>query len=591
MQITRRWPRSFQVFSPSLRGGLAALALSGMAVPAFGGSALAALPPATLPLIDPAHSLTGWTLAATVMMQRGEIDAADQALSHALELSPRSLPLREDAMRYAAMAGKQKEAVSLAESLPGGDLATLILAQNAFASQDWTKLRSILSHDSHHGPLMAVAAPALLAWMTVAEGDPAKAIAQMVEASALPSTRRLYLLHAAMMAEHLHNGPQAGILYRKTGSIPDDPLTLQVLYAQLYGGWLERNGHHDEAMDTVTALGVTSPLASLMITPLQHSLKGRPPPSPRQGAAVLNLQLALMLTDVIQENGMPRDPAIITLQQALFLDPSLTVARIFLADTFRDGNQISKGLAELDQIPTDNPLAGLAAQERINLAIRSNDPNLQQEALHRALALLPGNPDFLVQLAEVEDQMGHHAEAITLYTQALKASPPRKDILWPLLIGRAMAAEESGNWAMTQDDMKHALEMAPDQPEVLNFVGYANIEHNVDGDHALSLLKRAVELQPNDASIQDSYAWALLKYRADLKTALPLIIQAAEHAPNDPEIGYHLGVAYWYLGRQMEAEDQWNQSLNDNPQPQDRTLILNALQHGGPHLAAFERSR
>ncbi|WP_231098665.1 tetratricopeptide repeat protein [Gluconobacter oxydans] len=144
---------------------------------------------------------------------------------------------------------------------------------------------------------------------------------------------------------------------------------------------------------------------------------------------------------------------------------------------------------------------------------------------------------------------------------------------------------------MVQDDMKHALELAPDQPEVLNFVGYANIEHDADQAQALAMLKKAVDLQPTDASIQDSYAWALLKYRADIKTALPILVQAAEHAPSDAEIGYHLGVAYWYLGRHTEAQDQWNQSLDDNPQPQDRALLMQALQNGGPHLAAFEQKQ
>ncbi|WP_418608942.1 tetratricopeptide repeat protein [Gluconobacter cerinus] len=587
MQITRGWPRSIPVFSHSLRAGLLALLLAGTLLP----SAFAAPPPETLPAIDPGKSLTGWLLASSVMMQRGEVDAAYNALSHVLTLSSRDLKLREDALRYAAMTGHEDEAVTFAKTLPASDIATLVLAQNAVTRKSWTEMRQTLSRNNHRGPLVSVATPVLLAWAQANEGHVEQALSTLNAAATFAPTRRLYQFHAALIAERLPSQHQAELLYQKTGNSPDDPLTLQILYAQIYGGWLENQGQHKAALDAVAALGVSSPLASMIIGPLQHNLKKRPPLSPSQGAAILNLQLALMITDVIQQEGIPHDPAIIALQQALYLDPTLTVARIFLADTFRDGNQISKGLETLNSVSSTDSLAALAAQERVNLASRSHDLPLQADALHRALTLLPGNPQFLVQLAEVQDQMGHHAEAIDLYTKALKASPPRKEIAWPILLGRAMAAQENGDWAMMQEDMHHALELAPDQPEVLNFVGYASIEHDIDQDHALQLLKRAVELQPNDPSIQDSYAWALLKAKGDLKTALPILIQAAEHASSDAEIGYHLGVAYWYLGRHTEAQDQWNQSLDDNPQPQDRTLILNALQQGGPHLKSFEQNK
>ncbi|MBS1085788.1 tetratricopeptide repeat protein [Gluconobacter sphaericus] len=591
MQITRGWPRSFEDFSRPLRLALPALMLGSCLTE----GAAATVPPAMLPAINPEKSLTGWMMAATVMMERGDISAANLALSHALPLAPHNLRLQHDALRYAAMAGKEAEAVRLANALPdhdiGSDIGTLILAQNAFARQDWAEMRRILTRSPHHGPLVAIAAPTLMAWSLAAEGHADKALNLLGEAAAQPTTRRLYLLHAAMIAESLPSPQLAEQLYHRTGNASGDPLTLQILYAQLYGSWLERHGRHKEASNAIAALDVTSPLTSLVIGPIQQSLPHLKSPCPALGGAVLNLQIALMITDVIQQDGIPRDPAIIALQQAIFLDPGLTIARIFLADTFREANQISSGLAALDGIPSSDPLAALAAQERINLTLRSGDLEQEADALHRALTLRPDNPEFLIQLAEVEDQRGHHTQAIDLYTRALKASPPRKEILWPILLGRAMAAEESSNWPMVQDDMRHALELAPDQPEVLNFVGYANIEHDSDQAQALAMLKKAVDLQPTDASIQDSYAWALLKYRADIKTAFPILVQAAEHAPSDAEIGYHLGVAYWYLGRHTEAQDQWNQSLDDNPQPQDRALLMQALQNGGPHLAAFEQKQ
>lgn len=537
---------------------------------------------------DPARSLTGWLLASTIMMQRGDIESAYEALSHALTLDPRNLDLQEQALRYAAMSGHEAEAVTIARLLPENDIATLILAEDAAGRAAWPEMRRLLSRASRPGPLTGLAQPVLRAWAAASEGDGRRALGMLEEAGNFAPMRRLYALHAALIAERLGNADQTERLYRKAATTTDDPLTLQILYAQLYGGWLESRGRHPAALAAITALNLGSPLASLLIAPVQSGLRKRAPLSARQGIAVFDLQLALVIAEATRQSNAARDPVVIALRQALTLDPGLTVARVLLADTFREQNQTARALAVLDPVADSDPLAALAAQERVNIASKSGNPALEVEALHRALAILPENPEFLAQLADVETQRHNLSEAIALYTRALKASPPRRELLWPLLLGRALAEQEKGDWPATRDDMKHALDMAPDQPEVLNFVGYASVEHDVDEDQAVDLLKRALELAPNDPSIQDSYAWALLKRDGDLKAALPILVNAAEHASSDPEIGYHLGVAYWYLGRRTEAQDQWNQSLDDNPEPQDRALILDALHNGGPHLAAFE---
>ncbi|QDH16558.1 tetratricopeptide repeat protein [Swingsia samuiensis] len=584
MQITREWPKT--IFSLTKRGLSSAFLASALLV-----NAEAAPQIKTLPTIDPDKSLTGWILASNVMMQRGHIDAAYNALNRILALSGNNLTYHEQTLHYALMSGHEEEALQLAKTLPNHDIATFILVQNAASHKNWDEMRHLLNHNSHHGMLISTAQPVFLAWALAEEGHIQQALDTLHSASSFAGTRRLYQLHAALISERLPDDSQAKALYQKVGSSPDDPLLLQILYTQAYSSWLETKHQHQAAIDCITALGVNSPLASLTIGPLQHNLKSRPPLSSNQGLAILDFQIALMLNDVIQQEGLQRDPAIITLKQALYFDPSLTVARIFLADIFRDNQQITEGLEELSHIPNTDPLAALAAQERVNLASSSHDLNREAQALYQALEILPDNPDFLTQLAEVEDELGHHNEAIVLFTSAIKASPPRKEALWPLLLGRAMAEEELGNWINTRADMHRALELAPNQPEVLNFVGYGNIEHNEDQENAISLLKRALQLEPNNPSIQDSYAWALLKHTGDLKTSLPILIQAAEHSSSDPEIGYHLGVAYWYLGRQTEAKDQWNQSLDDHPLPQDKALLLNALQQNGPHLPIFETKK
>ncbi|GBR52145.1 hypothetical protein AA106555_0817 [Neokomagataea thailandica NBRC 106555] len=309
--------------------------------------------------------------------------------------------------------------------------------------------------------------------------------------------------------------------------------------------------------------------------------------TPRQAAAILNLQIAAMIT-ASAHNDNSNAVAVIALQEALRLDPALTVARIFLADLFNNDHQASQGLELLNSVADSDPLAVLAAQERINLATRINNSAETRRTLIHALSLKPNDPFFLTQLADTENVSGLYKDAINHYSQALHASSPRKNDVWPLLLARAMAYESADDWPHAREDMMHALELAPQDADVLNFVGYASVEHNENATLAMSSLEKAVHLQPDNTAIQDSYAWGLLKIKGDLKKATDILHQAAEHAPNDPEIAYHLGVAYWYQGRHTEAQDQWNQALDDTPSSHDQVLIENALNHGGPHLAIFE---
>jgi Flp pilus assembly protein TadD len=102
--------------------------------------------------------------------------------------------------------------------------------------------------------------------------------------------------------------------------------------------------------------------------------------------------------------------------------------------------------------------------------------------------------------------------------------------------------------------------MAPEQPLLLNFLGYAQLERGENMDAAEAMIRKASDLAPDDASITDSLGWAEFK-RGKVDEAIATLQRAAEKDPDQAEIQEHLGDALYKNGRRMEARFAWNASL------------------------------
>ena len=111
-------------------------------------------------------------------------------------------------------------------------------------------------------------------------------------------------------------------------------------------------------------------------------------------------------------------------------------------------------------------------------------------------------------------------------------------------------------------DFRQALALSPEEPLVLNYLGYSMIEKKINLNEALGMVKKAVELKPNDGYIVDSLGWAYFQL-GDFEEATTQIERAVDLNPADPIIGEHLGDAYWRVGRTLEARFQW-QHAKDN---------------------------
>jgi Flp pilus assembly protein TadD len=178
-------------------------------------------------------------------------------------------------------------------------------------------------------------------------------------------------------------------------------------------------------------------------------------------------------------------------------------------------------------------------------------------------------------------------EAVAAYDAAVeRAGPPRPEH-WSIWYFRGIAHERSNQWPKAEADFQQALALNPDQPQVLNYLGYSWIDRGERLDEALAMIERAVAAQPDAGYIIDSLAWGLFRL-GRYAEALEPMERASLLEPVDPVVTDHLGDVYWAVGRRMEARFQWRRALSFNPEEKDAVRIRRKLEIGLDAVLAEE---
>ena len=266
------------------------------------------------------------------------------------------------------------------------------------------------------------------------------------------------------------------------------------------------------------------------------------------------------------------------LRFALDLQPDLTAAKLMMAEQLA-ADHPEAALAALAGVASDDPLAPLA-QLRIAalLAVTGHrgDGRAMLEALVRRF---PNRPEPAQELGDVLSDARLYAPAVTAYDGAILDRGRLGGLAgndWQLLFSRAVALDRQDRWPQAEADLERALTLAPDEPFLLNYLGYSLVERHLDLRRARQLIQRALDGKPDDGSIRDSLGWVMLRQK-DVPAAVRTLERAAEQMPEDPTVNFHLGVAYWAAGRRIEAEDQWHWALVLKPEPADAARIREAL--------------
>jgi tetratricopeptide (TPR) repeat protein len=283
----------------------------------------------------------------------------------------------------------------------------------------------------------------------------------------------------------------------------------------------------------------------------------------------------------VLNQGETSDLALLYGRLALDLRPDFPLAQLLVAEILEAQRRPADALAVLRTIDRASSFGWSA---RLRAAADLDAIGKTDEAIGELRSMAADRPNRAQPLFELGDLLrskSRFGEAVDAYDAAIARLPggdiePRQ---WTVLYSRAIALERSGQWARAEADLKRALELQPDQPLVLNYLGYSWIDRGEHLDEALKMVERAVQLRPNDGYIVDSLGWA--HYRlGDYAKAAEVLERAVEMKPQDPTINDHLGDAYWQSGRQAEAKAQWRRALLFNPEAGEIKTIEAKLDRG-----------
>ncbi|NHO33870.1 tetratricopeptide repeat protein [Acetobacter fallax] len=522
-------------------------------------------------------------LVGLVASRADDYAAAAKAFSAALAADPNDPEIARQAFTQSALAGDPNAVTLARESAkhPGGRtiLTAFVIGNDAALHGRWQDAATAYKAMPNDA-LTQLLAPLLQAWCLAGEHKSADAIRQLTAPSTSASPAMpFYLVHAGLIAALNGETILAGRLYDDARrQMPGRDLLL----TRALGNWLWQSGRQTEARDLMRQMTSADTALAIAAPELQAALSTPPVTTPQQGLAHAYMLVAFLMHQqaehVSESEGAQQInvAAAMMLRMALTLDPPLAIGRLMLAEVEQDLGHKDVAATALSGIAPTDPLIRVAQYRRALLDDTLGHTVAARQTLE---ALVHDEPQQVLPsraLGTLLFEQKDWPAAITAFSHAVDTARASHTLEWTLLFERAAAYERTGDWSKAEADLQAARQMMPDEPLLLNFLGYGWIQRGQHQQDAIALLERALSLDPDDGAIRDSLGWACLR-TGNVAKAVQLLEHAAEQTPLDAEVNYHLGVAYWDLGRKTEAIDQWNIALGLKPEADDLVRIQSAL--------------
>ncbi len=562
---------------------LFALPLAGQAQqgPAQQGGAKPPARPATAPpssqRLAPI-SLQGRYLAARVGEQDHDYDAAADQMDQALALTPLDPELIYAVFRLRMYAGRIDSAAELAPAVlstrPGDGFANLVMAIEAVKKGNYKAAEQQLTRIGSENQLGALR-EYVMAWLKAGDKDYAAArsfLARLKPASG-ERAEAPALVIAAQIDEMAGDKDAAEAKYRRAISLDRNGLRTTISVAE----GLRRLGKDAEAREILKTYGTRYSDSVVMDGLMGPNAPMPKPPSPASGIAEILFDIGGILAS--DPRNQRQDLALIFYQLATALKPEQDFAWLMIAGLYEQFHQIPKAVAALGRIGPTSPLYW---QARLRTAALDAQEDKFDQAVARLRTLVAEKPDRIdaaLTLADLLRSKDKFADAVAAYDTAISRLGKPDERHWQIYFGRGIVLERTKNWPKAESDMKKALELSPEQPYVLNYLGYSWIDQGLHLQEGMKMLERATELRPDDGAITDSVGWAYYRL-GQYDKAVEWLERATEQKGDDSTITDHLGDAYWHVGRRREARFQWERALHQKPDKDRQPIIEDKIANG-----------
>jgi tetratricopeptide (TPR) repeat protein len=511
-----------------------------------------------------------------------ERDAASAAAFYrsALRTDPKNNELLDRAFISSLADGDIDEAVKLADRILTMDkanrVARLVVGVRDLKQKKYATAQ-ININQSIRGPITDLVATLLSAWASYGAGDSKAAVANIDKLTG-PEWYPLFKdLHAGMILETSNKEKDAGTRFERAYKLDESMLRV----ADAYGRWLSRNKDGAAAAAIYEAFEKKLPRHPLVQEGLRDAKGGKKMPalvdSAQAGAAEALYGIGATLT---RRGG--EDLALVYLQLALYLQPNHPLALLSLADLYESVKKPQMAIKVYERMPANSPLKRNA---QIQLATNLDTADRSDEAiklLKGVIADAPKDIEAVMALGNIERGRKKFADCANTYSLAIDAQPGVTDKnTWVTYYYRGICLERSKHWNKAEADMRKALELQPEQPHVLNYLGYSWIDQGINLDEGMKMIRRAVDQRPDDGYIVDSLGWAFYRI-GNFDDAVKHLERAIDLKPEDPTINDHLGDAYWRVGRTLEAKFQWAHARDLKPEPDELPKIEAKIANGLP---------
>jgi len=524
-------------------------------------------------------SLSGSYLAGRFAGQAHDMDVAARYFQNALNDDPNNPVLIERVFVFQLSEGNINEAEDYATRVLTFNsqhrMARIVLGLRDLRLKRYREAREHF-RKSAYTPVGELTAALLTGWTHSAEGNLAEALKALDKLDSNEAFENFKSFHAALIADFAGTPLRAETFYKEAYGQAGTSLRV----VQAYGNFLERTGRPTEARQVYDLFLASSENNPLILAAKARLDRGEKPApfvaTPLEGAGEAMFSLASALSD-----DQSSDVALVYAQLALSLGKSSPITQTLLGDIYENMDRFDKAIAAYERIPVDSELRENAEIEMaINLQ-RLERSKEAQDKLAKLIAKDPSNYDALVTLGNIFRANEQFAPAADAYGKAISLlkTPDRSN--WAVFYYRGIANERTKQWEKAEADFRKALTLEPNQPLVLNYLGYSMIEKGLNLTEALEMVRKAVELKPNDGFIVDSLGWAHYQL-GEYEEAVRHLERAVELKPADPTIADHLGDAYWRVGRQLEARFQWQHAKDNKPEPENLTKIEAKLKDGLP---------
>jgi tetratricopeptide (TPR) repeat protein len=505
-----------------------------------------------------AQSTAGPYLAGRQAIAQSDYAAASRYYVQALARDTDNAELMEGATLSFLSLGEVSRAAPIAARMEAAGLrsqsAHMVTIAELLIAEDYDGYLARDADTQGIGPLVDTL---IAAWATMGQGNTAGAFEQFDAVSKEAGMSGFAMYHKAMAYGLVGDFESAEALYADEGAGAMNR-TRRGIIARAEG--LSQVGRNEDALQNLRlAFGAaTDPELRALITALEagDAVAFSHVMSARDGVAEVFYSLA----GALRGEAAP-DSTLLYGRMAHALRPDHVDALLLNAELLEELGQYDLAIAAYKAVPTDHTASHAAELGRAAALRRSDKVDAAIEVLEQLTRRFPDMAVVQSTLGDVLRQKEDYDEAVKAYDRAIDLIPEGGRGRWFTHYARAIAHERLDNWAEAEADFRKALELNPEQPQVLNYLGYSMVEQQVNLDEALDMIERAVAKEPDSGYIVDSLGWVLYRL-GRYEEAVGHMERAVELMPVDPVVNDHLGDVYWSVGRAREAEFQWKRALS-----------------------------